>query len=1025
MADFSNIENQIDNAITTNGVGAITGAILNAILKGMLSAVDAAKEDTLTFDLTPTEDSTKPVTSGGVYDALEAAAQAVATTLTNYYTKTQADSLLSAKADDADVVHLTGNETIAGAKTFSDTICIGNGIDMNGTKVEDLGTPTADTDAATKKYVDDGLATKQDTLTIDATPTDGSDNPVASNGVYDGLAAKQDTIGDLATIRSGAAAGATAVQPATMQTEIGNVAFQTGEKVNATKVVNDLTTGGATDVLSAEQGKELITKLGGSPITLISGRNYYCGTIGNAITYNSSTTYEARKVSCSEGDIFIINALGGSNPRPYAFVDADNKVLANGEVNAHLVNEIVVAPTNTAAIVINNKLTNPNNVSYYVPNGSAVARIMNLESTIEGISRYKGLANTATVPDAEEGNFYLTDYSGTYTNFDNLVVGIGELCALVYTNNAWRKDFIASVKPKFYAANDSYAPYEENLLEAYFVGEPSLDYTYSVKALTNRVVISITDYSTSPATNVAAQIQLSDMNDGEVAPAIVYSAGLGYEEGDILGYVLIKDVSAFVANVIPDSVSVKKQLVTNKAYSPTIQQYLALQEIQQNTFPDTFLPNKIYGVIGDTQQIFVRGIVQSWKPYNWYNQFLCGQGKVYQRYLEITPALIGGSVPTDLTIKHKLINDSYMSSEQTTSQYVLAARPTTSPANNINVLCVGASTTRNGEWASELKRRLTDTLNSGTPNADGLTNITFVGRKELSASGDTRPMGIKFEATGGWTWSTFFTPQPSVRIEVSNVNTIVIGSVYVYQNADSETVRVVVAETNITGSSGNIRCVYSSETVGTGVPVGTITKISGSGDDTITYSSAEEETYCPFYDESTQQPDFAHYASLYCNNQIDVVIFNLGNNNPGVVGTTDPAATINNMKTLLDALHADFPSCKVIIGAGMGYNTHYGLEYNNGASSSVTSWADWYGLFNYNKAVEEFIKGDDYKGWCFMANLVAEIDSENVFPTSTKAVNTRMPETEVIGTNGAHPELAGYKMAADCFYRCFVNVVLN
>lgn len=228
MADFSNIENQIDNAITTNGVGAITGAILNAILKGMLSAVDAAKQDVLVFDTTPTEDSVKPVTSGGVYDALAAAAQDVATTLANYYTKTEADTLLAAKADDADVVHLTGNETIAGTKTFSGGLDVQNtGISMNGTKVEDLGTPSNDSDAATKKYVDDGLATKQDaiadldtirsgaaagatavqpatmqaelaqkqdTLTFDAAPTDGSDNPVTSNGVYDALASQQATI---------------------------------------------------------------------------------------------------------------------------------------------------------------------------------------------------------------------------------------------------------------------------------------------------------------------------------------------------------------------------------------------------------------------------------------------------------------------------------------------------------------------------------------------------------------------------------------------------------------------------------------------------------------------------------------------------------------------------------------------------------------------------------------------------------------------------------------------------------------
>ena len=54
-------------------------------------------------------------------------------------------------------------------------------------------------------------------LTFDSTPTEDSKNPVTSGGVYSALAGKQDTISDLSTIRSGAAAGASAVQPAAME----------------------------------------------------------------------------------------------------------------------------------------------------------------------------------------------------------------------------------------------------------------------------------------------------------------------------------------------------------------------------------------------------------------------------------------------------------------------------------------------------------------------------------------------------------------------------------------------------------------------------------------------------------------------------------------------------------------------------------------------------------------------------------------------------------------------------------------
>ena len=444
-------------------------------------------------------------------------------------------------------------------------------------------------------------------------------------------------------------------------------------------------------------------------------------------------------------------------------------------------------------------------------------------------------------------------------------------------------------------------------------------------------------------------------------------------------------------------------------------------------FPDTFLPKKIYGVVGDTLQIFKRGVVISQTPYALSCEFLCNQGKEYERYLEITPALSGGSVPSGLTIKHRLIDNHYNESPQTTSDFVVANTPS-SPSNNINVLCIGASTTENGEWASELKRRLTDS--GGTPVANGLSNITFVGRKNKTASGTTRPMDVKVEATGGWQWKTFYTPQQAVRFIVSGVNSVNIGDVYQYLNASNQTVKVSVAEVNVTAGNGNIRFLYNYDTVGKGVPAnasGTITKVSGSGDATITYSSASEETYCPFYDANNPgtKADFTNYANEYCGGQIDVAIFYLGNINAGLVGDANMSTIISDMKVMLDGLHEDFPNCKVIIAPGIGYSTLDGVEYNYGADSNFRTWGLLFAQFKYAKAIEDFISDNSYKNWCYLANTIAEVDSENIFPTTTKEVNTRMSKTEIIGTNGAHPDLPGYKMVADSIYRCFVNTILT
>lgn len=82
------------------------------------------------------------------------------------------------------------------------------------TKTSDLSN---DSDFANKTYVDDGLALKQDVISDLSDIRAGAalgDTAVQPATLQTELATKQDVISDLATIRSGAAAGATAVQPA-------------------------------------------------------------------------------------------------------------------------------------------------------------------------------------------------------------------------------------------------------------------------------------------------------------------------------------------------------------------------------------------------------------------------------------------------------------------------------------------------------------------------------------------------------------------------------------------------------------------------------------------------------------------------------------------------------------------------------------------------------------------------------------------------------------------------------------------
>lgn len=110
-----------------------------------------AKQNSLTFDTTPTANSTNPVQSDGIKTALDAKADASAV-----YTKQESDTLINTKANSADVttaLALKANKDETYTKTETDTL----------------------------------LNNKQNTLTFDDTPTANSNNPVTSGGIKTAL----------------------------------------------------------------------------------------------------------------------------------------------------------------------------------------------------------------------------------------------------------------------------------------------------------------------------------------------------------------------------------------------------------------------------------------------------------------------------------------------------------------------------------------------------------------------------------------------------------------------------------------------------------------------------------------------------------------------------------------------------------------------------------------------------------------------------------------------------------------------
>lgn len=190
-----------------------------------LTAEIATKQDDLTFDNAPTEGSTNPVTSGGVWSAIDSAIPE------NVYSKRETDALLALKQPKGDYVTAEQLEEKQDALTFDSTPTAGslNPVTSEGIKAAIDAIEPAPVDAYTKTETNALLATKQpkgeyvtgeqlatvnstltqhaqeiadnaadiagldadkqDKLTFDTEPTEGSLNPVTSDGIKKAIAA--------------------------------------------------------------------------------------------------------------------------------------------------------------------------------------------------------------------------------------------------------------------------------------------------------------------------------------------------------------------------------------------------------------------------------------------------------------------------------------------------------------------------------------------------------------------------------------------------------------------------------------------------------------------------------------------------------------------------------------------------------------------------------------------------------------------------------------------------------------------
>lgn len=190
LASKVNKADVTDN-LTTNDSNKVLSAKQGYILKVMLDALEAAKQDVLTFDSTPTANSTNPVTSGGVKTALDAKADNttvsgidnrvgaletdVDTLQNNTYSKTEVDE----KIDDISAYTKSEIDTMINAKADKTTV---EGIN---TRVGALETDIADLKSV--QNVVEVVATKSALNSYDTSKLDANDKvQVIADETHDG-----------------------------------------------------------------------------------------------------------------------------------------------------------------------------------------------------------------------------------------------------------------------------------------------------------------------------------------------------------------------------------------------------------------------------------------------------------------------------------------------------------------------------------------------------------------------------------------------------------------------------------------------------------------------------------------------------------------------------------------------------------------------------------------------------------------------------------------------------------------------
>ena len=414
------------------------------------------------------------------------------------------------------------------------------------------------------------------------------------------------------------------------------------------------------------------------------------------------------------------------------------------------------------------------------------------------------------------------------------------------------------------------------------------------------------------------------------------------------------------------------------------------------------VPESYNLVVGDTFELFFKGIINAVNTDMFYVVARCNKGNCFTRKYVYTP--VEEDIGTlELNLELYSFNNNLIDSK--VINLIINPKPT-NPSEQKNILYVGDSLAVDGTVASEFNRRLT--ASDGTPKGNSLTNINFIGTC-ISAS------GVKFEGYGGWRFDDYNTENKKkgvMWIECAGHDKTQNDQHSKYKDSSGKQWKLETIE------DGRIKIIGDNIDVSLPTTSGTLTWVSGGENHTeITYTNATEANGNPFWDEETMQVDFEKYAQRIGVSKIDYIYVLLGWNS----AWDSMSAIKDKATTFINNVISKFPNCKIVL-LGLQIPARDGLGENYSTDGMYSRYLDLidyvYALDNtYNQLSKELANNVS------SVNISGQFDTEYNMQTTEKSPNVRNNQKISQQSNGVHPAQSGYYQIADACYRDFVNKI--